>query len=83
MACGVPLVQPALGAFPEIIKQTNGGVIYTPNTTDALSKKWEEVLSNPEKIVEMSVAGEKSVNEKYAIDVVSEKVLEIYKKLVV
>ncbi len=83
MACGVPLVQPALGAFPEIIKQTEGGVTYTPNTADAISKKWEEVLSNPEKITEMSKKGEKSVKEKYAIDVVSESVLEIYKKLAV
>lgn len=80
MACGIPLVQPALGAFPEIIKQTAGGVTYTPNTADAMSKKWEEVLSNPEKIIEMSKKGEKSVREKYATDVVSKSVLEIYKK---
>jgi len=83
MACGIPLVQPALGAFPEIIKQTGGGVTYTPNTADAISNKWEEVLSNPKKITEMSNKGEKSVKEKYAIDVVSESVLEIYKKLTV
>jgi glycosyltransferase involved in cell wall biosynthesis len=82
MACGIPLVQPALGAFPEIIKQTKGGVTYSPNTADTLCKKWEEVLSNPEKITEMSISGEKSVKVKYSIDVVSESILEIYKKLV-
>lgn len=83
LACGIPLVQPALGAFPEIIEQTAGGVTYSPNTADAISGKWKEVLSNPEKIVEMSINGEKSVADKFAIDTVSKKVLAIYKTLVV
>ena len=82
MACGVPLVQPALGAFPEIIKKTKGGVTYEPNTPDAIAKRWEEVLMNPQKITEMSEAGKKSVNENFAIDDVSKKVLEIYEKLI-
>ncbi len=82
MACGVPLVQPALGAFPEIIKQTKGGVTYTPNTSDSIAKKWAAVLSDPQKIKEMSEAGKKSVNENFAIDEVSKKILDIYKKLI-
>ncbi len=82
MACGVPLVQPALGAFPEIIKQTKGGVTYTPNTADSIAKKWEEVLSDPQKISEMSEAGKKSVHDNFAIDEISKKVLEIYKKVI-
>ena len=39
LASGVPLVQPALGAFPEISKATGGGVIYEPNTATALPEK--------------------------------------------
>ena len=82
MACGVPLVQPALGAFPEIIKETKGGVTYEPNTSETIVKKWEEVLSNPQKIEEMSTTGKESVNNNYAIDEVSSKILDIYQKLV-
>ncbi len=81
LACGIPLVQPALGAFPEIIKQTQGGVTYTPNTSSELTKKWTEVLSNPKLIEDMSSKGYKSVMEKYGNDSVSEQVLEIYKML--
>jgi len=44
LASGVPLVQPALGAFPEIINATGGGVTYEPNTADALTDKLSEVL---------------------------------------
>ncbi|NQU35383.1 MAG: glycosyltransferase family 4 protein [Bacteroidetes bacterium] len=81
LACGIPLVQPALGAFPEIIEQTSGGVTYTPNTSSELTKKWTEVLSNPKLIEDLSSKGYKSVMEKYGNDSVSEQVLEIYKKL--
>ncbi|NPD45853.1 MULTISPECIES: glycosyltransferase family 4 protein [unclassified Lentimicrobium] len=82
MAAGIPLVQPALGAFPEIIKQTGGGVVYSPNTVEALVAKWKEVLSNPEGIERMSEMGSQAVREKYAIDPVSEQVLKIYESLV-
>jgi glycosyltransferase involved in cell wall biosynthesis len=82
MACGVPLVQPALGAFPEIIEQTKGGVTYSPNTPDAMVAKWEEILSDPQKINEMSELGSQSVREKFAIDAVSLQVMKIYESLV-
>jgi len=81
LACGIPLVQPALGAFPEIIKQTGGGVVYSPNTVDAMVEKWVKVLNDPKKIVEMAKNGKKSVSEKYAIHEISKGVLEIYKSL--
>jgi len=74
-------VQPALGAFPEIIKQTGGGVVYSPNTADAMAEKWMEVLSNPQKILEMGKKGKESVKEKYAIHEISKGVLEIYKSV--
>ena len=81
MACGIPIVQPGLGAFPEIVKQTMGGVIFTPNTAEVMSEKWAEVLSDPQQIVEMSKLGKKSVEEKFSIDEISKQVLEIYKSL--
>lgn len=81
MLCGVPLVQPELGAFPEIIKQT-AGYLYSPNTAEALSGKWKEVLSNPEKILQTSEEGRAKVLEKFHIDEVSKQVLKVYKSLV-
>jgi len=79
MACGIPLVQPALGAFPEVIDNTNGGVTYSPNTVDAITRKWMEIFSNTELIDKMSEEGYKNTLEKYNIDNVSEMVLDIYK----
>lgn len=82
LACGVPLVQPALGAFPEIIEKTQGGVTYFPNTAEAMVEKWKEILSSPQKIAEMSQTGSQAVREQYAINAVSLQVLKVYESLV-
>lgn len=78
LAAGVPLVQPALGAFPEIISESKGGVTYSPNTPEVLSDKWAEVLNNPEELNRMSINGRKSVEEKFNSKLLIEKMLKVY-----
>ena len=82
LASGVPLVQPELGAFPEIINATSGGVIYKPNTAAALAEKLADVLSNPSKLEAMSLAGRKAVEEKFDCGILSAKMVDIYKTLI-
>ena len=82
LACGIPLVQPSLGAFTEIVETTGGGVLYEPNTAEALAEKWAEVLSDPKKIQEMSEKGRKSVLENFTTDVLTKKVLKVYEEVV-
>ena len=82
LASGVPLVQPQLGAFPEIIAATEGGVTYQPNTASALAEKLAEMLTNPSKLEVMSLTGRKSVEEKFDCGVLSQKMVEIYKTLI-
>jgi len=79
LASGIPIVQPDLGAFPEIIKESGGGVIFSPNTSFALAEKLDEVLSNHEKLIQMSKNGRKAVEEKFNINSLAEKWVEIYK----
>jgi glycosyltransferase involved in cell wall biosynthesis len=82
LASGVPLVQPELGAFPEIIKATGGGVIYNPNTAAALADKLAEVLLDPAEIETMSLAGRKSVEDHFDCAKLSSKMVDIYKTLI-
>jgi len=79
LASGIPMVQPALGAFPEILKLTGGGEVYQPNTAEALTAKWIEVLSNPDKMMQMSKQGRASVSEKFHLDILTEKIVRVYK----
>lgn len=79
LASGIPVVQPSVGAFPEIIEKTGGGVNYSPNNSTALAEKLAEILTNPDKIIQMSIDGRKAIEEKFNINLLAEKWIEIYK----
>ena len=78
LASGIPLVQPALGAFPEIITTTGGGVVYEPNNPEALAAKWREVLLQPEKIKDMGRSGHTAIAEKFNLAKLTQKVIDVY-----
>ena len=82
LASGVPLVQPALGAFPEVIRSTGGGVTYHPNTAEGLAAKLAGVLTDRAELEQMSRAGRRSVEEKYDSSLLTGKMLEVYSQLV-
>jgi len=81
LASGIPPVQPALGAFPEIIRAT-GGWIYQPNTPQALAAKWTEILLNPEKILEMSKKGRKAISDIFHINKLTQRIVGVYEDVV-
>jgi glycosyltransferase involved in cell wall biosynthesis len=81
LASGVPLVQPDLGAFPEIIRASGGGVIYSPNTAEALAHKLKEVLSDQEELRKMSVSGRKAVEDKFNCSRLTQNMIDIYQQI--
>ncbi len=46
LACGVPVVQPRHGAFPEVLAITGGGVLCAPDSAAALADAIESVLND-------------------------------------
>ena len=78
LASGVPLVQPAIGAFPEIIEATGGGVVYQPNTSSALAIKVAEVLDSNTQLIEMSIKGIETVSSKFDCRSLTGKMVDIY-----
>ena len=81
MASGIPVVQPALGAFPEIVNIAGGGIIYKPNTPEALAKALKDLLDNPSKIEKLSFEARASVENHFDINKQAEKLIEVYEKL--
>jgi len=81
MASGIPLVQPDLGAFREIIDATGGGVVYHPNHPDALAATLAEVLTDEKKLLKMSKAGHESVQEKFDCAKLTRKMIGIYQQI--
>jgi glycosyltransferase involved in cell wall biosynthesis len=81
LACGIPLVQPALGAFPEIAKTTKGGFIYEPNSPEVLASKWEEVFENKEVLIQASENGRKAVLNEFSTKALTKKMIAVYEKV--
>ncbi len=81
MATGVPVVQPNLGAFPEIVNAAGGGLIYEPNSPTELAKALSGLLSNPAKIETLSAEARQSVEEHFDINIQAIKLIKLYQKL--
>jgi hypothetical protein len=74
-------VQPALGAFPEIVGLSGGGVTYMPNSPEKLSETWAELLSHHEKLEKLSHDGYEGTKKKFNIHNHAAEIIGLYEKL--
>ncbi len=81
MASGVPVIQPALRAFPEIIKKSGGGIIYEPNTPEKLADSWASLLSEPSSLSKLRQAGREGVINSFNIHNQAGKIIDCYEKI--
>ncbi len=80
MASGIPVVQPAVGAMPEIIKASGGGITYPQNDPSTLAMALKNLLTDPEKLEKLSHLARKGVEEEFNIYRKTEKMMEVYRK---
>jgi glycosyltransferase involved in cell wall biosynthesis len=80
MASGIPVVQPALGAFPEIISISEGGMVYQPNTPEKLCESLAELLSDSQRLNELCTNARKGVGTKFDIYDHAKAIVAIYEK---
>ena len=78
LAAGVPVVQPRIGAFPELLEATGGGVLCEPGDPKALADAIEELLLNPQQAREMGKAGRRAVFEKFSAEAMSRESVRVY-----
>ena len=81
MANGVPVVQPAHGTFPELLKATQGGLLFEPGNLDDLVAKWESLLRNPNERLRLAIAGQMQVRESYSSPTMAEQTLRLFDSL--
>jgi glycosyltransferase involved in cell wall biosynthesis len=65
---GVPVVQPATGAFPEIIEKTKGGVTYFPDTIEELSESLYKLFIDEDLRVRLGNSGKDNVLVELSIE---------------
>jgi len=66
MACGIPVVQPAAAAFPEIIAATGGGLCVPPNSPAALARAWRDLLADAPRRTALGHAGRLGVEKLFS-----------------
>ncbi len=81
MASGIPVVQPALGAFPEIVNLSGGGIIYEPNTPESLCTALTRLLSDSAKLDQLSRNAREGVETNFNIHDHAKEMIEVYMKL--
>jgi glycosyltransferase involved in cell wall biosynthesis len=68
LAAGVPVVQPRLGGFSELVGDTGGGLLYEPNTPEALAKALAGLLGDPRRALALGAAGREAVLARYTAE---------------
>jgi len=75
---GIPVVQPATGAFPEIIERTGGGITYWPDTIDELSSALTKLLTDKELSEKLGETGKHRVRSELSLEKMSKGLSEVY-----
>ena len=78
LGAGVPFVQPAVGATPEIAEATGGGILFDPAEEGGLRKALGSLLRNPDRARDLGSRGREAVFEGFNIDSMARKMIEIY-----
>jgi glycosyltransferase involved in cell wall biosynthesis len=81
MASGVPMVQPALGAFSEVIEISGGGVVYGENKPENLAKALGELIYDDARLQELSLAGIAGVKAHFDIHTQARKMMVVYEQV--
>lgn len=74
-----PIIARALGPYPEIIEQTNGGLLF--ETADELAHALRQFTDNPEYAETMGLDGQNAFQRQWSEDVVLEKYFEVIRQV--
>ena len=81
MAHGVPVVQPRVGSYPEIIAATGGGILCEPANPAALAAGLAELLRDPARARKLGETGRQAVAEKFSVEAMSRQVEDILERV--
>ena len=68
LACGVPVVLPRHGVFPELLDLTGGGTLFEPGSAPDLSRALESLLAAPDRARELGRHGAEAVRRRFSVE---------------
>jgi glycosyltransferase involved in cell wall biosynthesis len=81
MAAGIPVVQPRVGAFPEMIEKTGGGLLVDERDPEALADGILALKQDPALAQSMGRAGADGVREHYTLARMADQVEAVYAEM--
>lgn len=81
LAAGVPVVQPNVGCYPELVEMTNGGVTYEPNNSETLARNISTLLDEPDSLKKLGEQGRTVVLDRFSIEEMADKMIKVYESL--
>lgn len=78
---GVPVVQPAVGGYPEVVGATGGGLLYDPRDPQALLHSLESLLRDPERARALGAQGREAVRQSFTVDLMAEGTARVYESV--
>lgn len=78
LANGVPVVQPRHGAFPELLRESGGGLLVDPGSTDQLVDAYLSLYRNPQRRQQLGRVGRASVRANFSDNAMAEATLAVY-----
>ena len=81
LACGVPVVLPEHGAFPELVEATGGGILCRANDPSALAQALESLLLDPRRAAELGRRGRQAVVGKFSLERMAAEVAGVCERL--
>jgi len=82
LASGVPVVQPAIGVFPELIGLTGGGVLVKGNSPRAFADALEPLLLDAAAAHELGKKGRAGMNQHFDIQRTAGELVELLEKII-
>ena len=81
LSCGVPVVAPAIGGIPEMIRQCDDGFVVPVNDAPAAADAVAKILGDPALESAMRRAARESARQRFSIEVQVDRLLEIWDRV--
>jgi len=81
LAMGVPVVEPAIGSFPETLALTGGGVLYEPNTAEKLAETLSPLLLDLPAARRLGAQGRAGMLTAFNIERTAAEMIRIYEQV--
>jgi glycosyltransferase involved in cell wall biosynthesis len=81
MACGVPVVQPAAAAFPELIEATGGGLLVPPNDANALAEGLITLLTDSSLYRRLGASARENAPRHFSVDRMAAEMEQLFAEI--